>query len=88
MLISFASQKSHRTPEGCEVALLSICVDPSFSGNGAGSCMLSHLEGELRKKGQKGYYLTTDTDFNENTNKFYLRNQFVLYTSFLQGNRK
>ncbi len=88
MLVSIISQQSHRTPEGCEAALLSICVDPSFSGKGVGSCMLSHLESEFREKGQQGYYLTTDSDHNEKTNQFYLKNQFFLNTTFQQGKRK
>ncbi len=88
MIISFGSQKSHTTPDGCHAALLSICVDPSFSGKGLGSSMLHHLEDELRKCGQKGYYLTTDADKNESTNQFYLKNGFDLFDSFQQGSRK
>jgi ribosomal protein S18 acetylase RimI-like enzyme len=88
MFISFASQKSHQTPDNCHTSLLSICVDPSFSGKGIGSSMLHHLEDELRKSGKKGYYLTTDADNNESTNQFYLKNEFDLFASFQQGNRK
>jgi GNAT superfamily N-acetyltransferase len=88
MLVSFASQKSHHTPDGSHPALLSICVDPSFSGKGVGTSMLHKLEDELRKTEQKGYYLTTDADNNESTNQFYLKNEFDLFASFQQGNRK
>lgn len=88
MLISFASQKSHQTPEYCATSLLSICVDPSFSGRGVGTSMLQKLEDEIKKMGQKGYYLTTDADSNENTNQFYIKNDCVLYSTFQQGDRK
>jgi GNAT superfamily N-acetyltransferase len=88
MFISFASQKSHQTPDNCHTSLLSICVDPSFSGKGIGLSMLHHLEDELLKSGEKGYYLTTDADNNESTNQFYLKNGFDLYASFQQGIRK
>lgn len=88
MIISFGSQKSHVTPDDCHAALLSICVDPSFSGKGVGTNMLHQLEDELRKTRQKGYYLTTDADHNENTNQFYLRNEFQLFSTFQQGNRR
>ncbi len=88
MIISFTSQKSHSIPKHCDATLLSICVDPSFSGKGIGTTLLSQLEDELRKRAVKGYYLTTDADNNQSANQFYLKNEFVFYTSFLQGNRK
>jgi hypothetical protein len=50
--------------------------------------LLGKLESLLMLEQKKGYYLTTDTDNNVATNKFYLSNGFQLLDVYLQGNRR
>ena len=46
------------------------------------------FEMDLIQTNIERYYLTTDADNNDLTNSFYLKNNFVLYSSFLQGKRR
>ena len=88
MIISFSSTNSHTVPSIYAASLLSICVSPSYAGKGIGKMLVGKLESELLDQNQQGYYLTTDTDNNEATNYFYLKNNFQLQTVFSQGKRK
>ena len=87
MFISIASSKAFDIPKSYSVALLSICVSPSFSGKGIGKILLGKLENDLVLMGQNGYYLTTDKENNEATNHFYLNYGFQLHDVFIQGKR-
>ena len=88
MIVSISSSSSIIVPNAYSVSLLSICVSPSHSGKGIGRMLLGKLESLLKLQQQKGYYLTTDTDNNVATNKFYLSNGFQLLDVYLQGNRR
>lgn len=88
MIISMASSKSFEVPSIYTASLLSICVEPAFSGKGIGKILLGKLEAELINNNHHGYYLTTDTDNNDATNYFYLRNGFLLHQKYLQGKRR
>jgi ribosomal protein S18 acetylase RimI-like enzyme len=88
LIVSMVSSKSVEVPSTYAASLLSICVEPSFSGKGIGKMLLSKLESELFINNLSGYYLTTDTDNNDATNYFYLNNGFFLHQIFLQGKRR
>ena len=88
MIVSISSSSSIIVPNAYSVSLLSICVSPSHSSKGIGRMLLGKLESLLKLQQEKGYYLTTDTDNNVATNKFYLSNGFQLLDVYLQGNRR
>jgi ribosomal protein S18 acetylase RimI-like enzyme len=87
MIVSYKSATEHKKPDNCNAALLSICVDPSFSGKGFGRELINSLEAELVQKHLNCYSLTTDANNNFFANQFYLKNGFVLYSDFFQGSR-
>jgi ribosomal protein S18 acetylase RimI-like enzyme len=88
MIISITSTRKHKTPNNTSVSILSICVRQFNAGKGIGKRLVEKLEMELIQKNIERYYLTTDADNNDLTNSFYLKNNFVLYSSFLQGKRR
>jgi ribosomal protein S18 acetylase RimI-like enzyme len=87
MIISFNSSNSLDVTSTYPSSLLSICVSPAYAGKGVGKMLLNKLENELKLQNQIGYYLTTDSDKNDATNKFYLNFGFKLYGSYAQGKR-
>lgn len=88
MLTSLKSQSQLDFDFKLKAVLLSICVDPCFSGNGAGKLMIQKLDNEFARNSVLNYYLTTDADDNDATNSFYKRNNFELLKCFYQGKRK
>ncbi len=62
------------TPAGPSRALLSsIAVDPEARGGGAGAALVERFLAEVRRRGSKGCFLTTDAENNDLVNRFYLR---------------
>lgn len=88
IIISFMSTRKHKTRNSISVSMLSLCVRKHNAGKGIGRSLVKKLEIELIQKNIKSYYLTTDADDNDLTNRFYLTNNFVLHSSFWQGKRK
>ena len=88
MIISITSTRKHKTPNNISVSILSICVRQCNAGKGIGRRLVEKLEMELIQKNVERYYLTTDADNNYLTNCFYLKNNFVLQSSFWQGKRR
>ena len=88
MIISIKSTRKHKTPNNISVSMLSICVRQLNAGKGVGRRLVDKLEMDLIQTNIERYYLTTDADNNDLTNSFYLKNNFVLYSSFLQGKRR
>jgi ribosomal protein S18 acetylase RimI-like enzyme len=88
MITSFNSSNNYKIPIDFHASLLSICVHPDYSGIGLGKLLIEKLENELLVCDISKYYLTTDADNNDLTNKFYLKLGFISYESFYQGKRK
>jgi hypothetical protein len=88
MIISFLSSRKYKTENNIRASLLSICVRQINAGNGLGEKLLKKLEYELMLQKVEKYYLTTDAENNELTNKFYSKNNFALHSTFLQGKRR
>ncbi len=88
MIISFISTQKRNNSNNILASLLSICVNPHFAGNGLGNMLISSIESDFRKSNVKSYFLTTDSDNNELTNRFYLKNDFLLQSTVLQGERR
>jgi ribosomal protein S18 acetylase RimI-like enzyme len=88
MIISYISTRKHKLNTSIPASILSICVIPESAGRGIGKVLLDKLENELIRLGLNGYYLTTDADNNDLTNRFYLKNDFRLNSTFSQGKRR
>lgn len=59
-------------PIGPQRALLSsIAVSPRTQGHGVGAALVQRWVEEVRQRGGKGCFLTTDAQNNEKVNKFY-----------------
>lgn len=82
-LLSFSKVEYNDIP-----TLLSICVSDKFESKGIGRKLLIAFEDNLKLKGFTELILTTDAHNNEYVNQFYLRNDYRLDLSFLQGKRK
>lgn len=88
MIISFISTYKHKIQKSRSASILSICVRPDNGGKGIGKFLIEKLENELIVQNVDSYYLTTDSDNNDLTNNFYLKNDFRLHSIFLQGTRR
>jgi GNAT superfamily N-acetyltransferase len=88
ILISYQSQSAFVIPDSCSATLLSICVNPDFSGAGLGKRLIFKNDDEFKKLGINAYFLTTDAENNIATNSFYSNIGFHLNSSFYQGKRK
>lgn len=66
--------------------LLSICVQPNFESKGIGRMLLEKFEEHINNYNDL-IILTTDKDNNEYVNRFYQKNNYLLHSTFLQGNR-
>ena len=60
------------------VELASICVDPRLEGKGIGTLMINYLKKNVDFNRYAYINLETDADGNENANKFYHKNGFIL----------
>jgi ribosomal protein S18 acetylase RimI-like enzyme len=67
--------------------LLSICVDPAQSKKRLGEIVLKEFENEVFLI-SKGISLTTDCDNNDHVNRFYKNNNYELFQTFSQGERR
>ena len=72
-----------------DAALLSsLAVSPTVQGRGVGQMLVRAFADEVRRRGSKALYLTTDEADNERTNRFYARCGFELLDTFKRpGNR-
>ena len=71
------------SPAGATRALLSsIAVAPEAQGSGVGQALLSAWVEEIRRRGGRGCYLTTDVEGNDGVNRFYVRNGWSLEGSY------
>jgi ribosomal protein S18 acetylase RimI-like enzyme len=78
------------TPSGIpDAALLSsLAVSPSIQSNGIGQTLVHAFAKEVRERGGKAVYLTTDESDNEKANRFYAKCGFELLDTFKRpGNR-
>jgi ribosomal protein S18 acetylase RimI-like enzyme len=78
------------TPGGLPDAVLlsSLAVSPAAQGKGVGQSLVQGFADEVRCRGGKLIYLTTDEAENERTNRFYARCGFELLDTFKRpGNR-
>ncbi len=87
MIISFYSSKKVKNISKYRSCLLSICIDPGYSKKGLGSLLIKNFEFYLFKNDIISYFLTTDANNNDSVNKFYIKNNFNLDYTFLQGKR-
>ena len=87
LMISYFSTKKIKLDKTFESCLLSICIDPEFANKGFGTHLIHEFELCLKKNGISKYYLTTDSVNNDSTNFFYIKNNFKLSSSYLQGQR-
>jgi GNAT superfamily N-acetyltransferase len=70
-------------PSGGERALLSsIAVAPLARGVGVGQALIRAWVEEVRRRGGRGCYLTTDAEGNDEVNQFYVRNGWLLEASY------
>ena len=70
------------------VLLSSLAVSPVTQGKGLGQSLVQGFVAEVRRRGGKAIYLTTDDAENERTNRFYARCGFELLDTFKRpGNR-
>lgn len=65
--------------------LSSIGVDLAFGKSGFGSMLIRAFCEEAFTKGANAVYLTTDTIKNDPVNTFYIKNGFVLESTFLKN---
>ncbi len=78
------------TPGGIPEAILlsSLAVSPAAQSKGVGQALVRSFADEVRQRGGKAVYLTTDETENERTNRFYARCGFKLLDTFKRpGNR-
>jgi ribosomal protein S18 acetylase RimI-like enzyme len=78
------------TPGGIPEAVLlsSLAVSPAIQSKGVGQALVRGFADEVRQRGGKAVYLTTDETENERTNRFYARCGFELLDTFKRpGNR-
>jgi ribosomal protein S18 acetylase RimI-like enzyme len=70
------------------VLLSSLAVSPATQSKGVGQALVRGFVDEVRQRGGKAVYLTTDETENERTNRFYARCGFELLDTFKRpGNR-
>lgn len=73
----------NKNPIGEDVAgLFSIGVAPDAQGAGVGKMLVKAFLEEAKNRGCRKIYLTTDSDDNENVNKFYLGIGFSIVRQF------
>lgn len=73
-----------QNPTGEDVAgLFSIGVRPDVQGSGAGKLLVEAFLEEARRRQCKRVFLTTDTDDNDRTNRFYRGLGFVLTREYV-----
>ena len=65
------------------VELASICVDPKVEGQGVGTRLIDYLKGIVDFNEYSYINLETDAENNENANKFYVKNGFVLERKYV-----
>lgn len=78
------------TPGGIpEAALLSsLAASPATQSKGVGQALVRAFAEEVRRRGGKAIYLTTDEAENEKANRFYVKCGFTLMDTFKRsGNR-
>lgn len=78
------------TPGGIpDAALLSsLAVSPAVQSKGVGQALVRAFAEEVRRRGGKAVYLTTDESENEKANRFYAKCGFELQDTFNRpGNR-
>jgi len=62
--------------------LSSIAVSPDIQSKGLGRQLVDAFVQEVRRRGARGVFLTTDADNNEKVNRFYQKLSFVLESSY------
>ena len=78
-----ALSRPSTTPKDPKVAeLSSIAVLPEYQGKGIGKSLVNAFIQEVKKRGGKFIYLTTDACNNETVNRFYQKIGFKLKRSF------
>jgi ribosomal protein S18 acetylase RimI-like enzyme len=78
------------TPGGIPGAALlsSLAVSPAIQSKGVGHALVHAFAEEVRRRGGKAVYLTTDESENEKANRFYAKCGFELLDTFKRpGNR-
>jgi len=71
------------SPDGPPRSLLSsIAVDPKAQGGGVGAALVGRFLDEVRARGGRGCFLTTDADNNDAVNRFYARLGWTLESSY------
>jgi colanic acid biosynthesis glycosyl transferase WcaI len=67
-----------------DISLLSsIAVSPNIQTKGIGRALVGAFLGEVKKRGGKGVFLTTDAKDNDKVNRFYQNLRFKLESSHL-----
>ncbi len=71
------------SPKGAERSLLSsIAVSPDVQGKGVGRALVLKWLEEIKLRGSKGAFLTTDAENNDSVNNFYQKIGFKLESSY------
>lgn len=68
--------------------LASIAVDPEYGGQGIGTRLVKSFLEEVRSRGARGVYLTTDANGNDFVNAFYVKLGFSCVRTFRAGGRR
>jgi len=77
------------SPEGMNRSLLSsVAVSPNVQGKGAGKALVCKWLEEVKSRGSKGAFLTTDAENNDAVNKFYQKIGFKLESSYSTPERR
>jgi ribosomal protein S18 acetylase RimI-like enzyme len=71
------------SPKGADRSLLSsIAVSPDVQGKGVGRALVLKWLEEIKLRGSKGAFLTTDAENNDSVNNFYQKMGFKLESSY------
>jgi ribosomal protein S18 acetylase RimI-like enzyme len=65
--------------------LASVAVDPTHGGQGLGARLVRSFVDEVRVRGPRGVYLTTDAEGNDAVNRLYVKLGFTLALTFRAG---
>lgn len=82
-LFNNMSKKSNPVDQGNYAELLSISVDPDYSGNGIGKKLIELFEEDVKYNGVTEIALTTDYYNNCKVIDFYFKNGFQVYYDFV-----
>jgi len=78
--LRYPSQTSRREDSA---TLTSIAVDPAHQNRGIGAELVGAFLREMRRRGIRAVYLTTDREYNDQVNAFYLAMGFVVHRTYV-----